>query len=299
MCYNKNMENEKVKKGKLIYVNDVPNEFEHLKKYIRGSIKDCFGNFDFDCNIRIKFIESYCINKFEVSDCFLQSKSIDYHTISITNNCLKTIKFDGGDFFVTAIFHEMLHIYDYIKMIKTGLFDFNLSLVAHSSFENEYIATGFNFWTEIYAYMMTIKFTQENNIFYEAITFGNLVNKYKIVRKTNKQIENKTDLTYEQAKFYIDCVKSFVYLCSKFMASFYAGHSKLPRKKIDNNKDYEKVYLILKKLEPKVEKLINNAYSKKADVYLFNLGKCIWTQINWKIFHIGLTEKNGKICPFY
>ena len=83
------------------------------------------------------------------------------------------------------------------------------------------------------------------------------------------------------------------------MASLYAGHSRVPYARIDKNKYYKKVYLILHGLEPKVIKLINNMYGSKSYNNLFMLEKYICEKLRWKIFKVGLVKKSGKVLFFY
>lgn len=288
-------------KRKLIFVNDVPSKFAKHCDYIRETIKDFFDALDCDCKLKVKFIEHANINEYEVTDCMLRSISTKKHELIITNSAMDAISFDGGGWFCLAIYHEMEHIRDYVKMMGTKLFKFNLSEVYQKNIEHTYVVTGYLFWTEIYAYYKTIKYAKYNDIKYERIPFGNLVKKYIKLVETNKNIYLKQDLGYDEAYKYIKMVYSFVYLCSKYMASSYADHSRLPYGKIfgGEDKQYKKVYSILCDLDPKVRGLFNNMYGPKSYVNLFKLGKYICEKLRWKNFKVGLIKRNGKICPFY
>lgn len=284
---------------KLIFVNDIPNKFKKHQKYINDMIDEFFVAFDFNCKLKIKFVDNICENVYEYTDCALKNSSIKKHELLISNFVLNSINFDGGSYFCSAICHEFEHIRDYNNMMQTKLFKFNLCLAEQKNFEKTYVSAGFFFWTEIYAYYKTLKFTKRNNLKYEAITFGNLVNNYIKTININKKIYYKKDLSYIEAMKYIDSVNSFIYLCAKFMASAYADHSRIPRAKIDNKKEYKKVYSILCALEPKIKKLFNNMYGAKSYDNLLGLGKYICENIKWKIFKVGLTKKRRRIVTFY
>ena len=98
---------------------------------------------------------------------------------------------------------------------------------------------------------------------------------------------------------YINYVDSFIYLCAKYMASAYVSHSRVPYARIDKNKDYKKVYQILCGIEPKVRRLMNNAYSSQSYDNLFRLGEYICENIRWKNFKVGLIKKGRRILSFY
>lgn len=284
---------------KLIYLNDVLDKYARHQDYIKKTIENLFNLFNLDCVLNIKFIDFAKTNEYEETDCMLKSKSIHRHELFITEYVLKTIDYDGGRYFAVAIFHEFEHINDYIKIIKTNHFKFNICLTHQKSFENKYVSIGFLFWTEIDAYYKTIAFAYDNDFVYEKINFGALVRNYKKTIFYNKQFYNKKDLTVEEATKYIKSVDSFIYLCSKFMASVYVGHSKVPYAKIDKDKEYKKVYKILCGLEPKIKRLFNNSYNSKSYINLFRLGMYICKDIRWKIFKVGLTKKDGFIATFY
>lgn len=286
-------------KKKLIFANDVPKQFIEHQDYIKKVLNDFFTALDFDCEVKIKFIDKADINKYESTDCFLKSISTKKHELTITNSVLNSINYDGGEFFCIAVYHEFEHIRDFNYMMKTKLFKFNLCLVKHKNFENQYVSAGFDFWTEIYAYYHTMQFSKRNNFSFEKITFGNLVKNYIKTVAHNKRIYCKKDLKYDEAIEYINAVDSFIYLCAKFMASVYSEHSRMPYARIDKNEDYKKVYSILCKLQPKVIRLMNNAYSPKSYDNLYKLGKYICENVRWKIFKVGLIYKNRKVHSFY
>lgn len=284
---------------KLIFVNDVPNQFIEHQEYIQETIYGFFNALNLDCELKIKFIDFASVNEYEYTDCMVKNISTKKHELLITNSTLKTINFDGGEFFYLAIYHEFEHIKDHINMMQTKLFRFNLCLANQKNFEKTYISTGFLFWTEIYAYYKTFKFAKQNNLNFEKITFGSLVINYIKTATHNKSLYHNKNLSYSQAIKYINSVDSFIYLCAKYMASMYVGHSRVPYKKINKNKYYTKVYSILCGLEPKVRRLINNAYGLKSYDNLFKLGKHICNNLRWKIFKVGLLKKDGKVFSFY
>lgn len=284
---------------KLEFINEVPKQFIRHQKYIKEIINDYFDALDCDCELKIKFIDSADKNKYEVTDCMLKNISIGKHELLITNSALNAINFDGGEFFCLSIYHELEHIRDYNRMMQTKLFKFNLCLSHQKNFEEEYVSTGFFFWTEIYAYYTTLKFSKLNELYFEKIPFGNLVHNYTKTVTLNKKLYNKKDLSYDEAENYMNCVDSFIYLCAKYMASYYIKHSRIKYAIINKNKDYKKVYSILCGLEPKVKRLMNNAYGPKSYDNLFMLGKYICENIRWNVFKVGLTKKSGKILSFY
>ncbi|MGN1200795.1 MAG: hypothetical protein ACI4R8_00825 [Candidatus Caccovivens sp.] len=130
------------------------------------------------------------------------------------------------------------------------------------------------------------------------LSFALSINFNKIVFLLQSCLPVK-DLSCDEAMKYINSVDSFIYLCAKYMASFYVSHSRVPYAKIDKNKDYKKVYSILCGLEPKVKRFTNNPYSLKSYDNLLRLGKYICENIRWKIFKVGLTKKRRKILSFY
>lgn len=286
-------------KKKLIFINDVPKQFIEHQEYVKEIIDDYFNALDFDCELKIKFIDSASLNEYEVTDCMLKNISVKEHELLITNSVLNSINRDGGEFFCLSIYHEFEHIRDYCNMIQTKLFKFNLCLAHQKGFERQYVSIGFTFWTEIYAYYKTLAFSKQNKLYFEKITFGNLVNNYVKTVAHNKNLYYKKDLSYDEAGKYIKTVDSFIYLCAKYMASAYVNHSRVPYDRIDKNKNYKKVYSIFCGLEPKVKRLMKNAYGPKSYDNLFRLGKYICENVRWKIFKVGLTEKRRKILSFY
>ncbi len=286
-------------KNKLIFTNEIPKKFIEHQEYIKEIIKSYFNAFDLDCELKIKFVDSVSTNEYEVTDCVMKNKSINKHELTITNSALNSINYDGGKFFCLSIYHEFEHIRDYNNMMKTNLFNFNLCLMNQKNYENTYISKGFLFWTEIYAYYQTLDIAKKYKFDFEKITFGNLVEKYIKTITQNAKLYYKPDISYDDAVKYIDHVDSFVYLCSKYMAAVFAKHSRVPHSKINKNKNYKKVYTILCGLEPKINRLINNPYCSKSYDNLLRLGKYLCENIRWKIFKVGLTEKNRKIASFY
>lgn len=286
-------------KKKLVFVNDIPKQYLEHKEYVKKTICYFFNAFDLVCELKIKFIDSVSANEYEETDCIIKNKSIRKHELLITNSALYTIKHDGGAYFYLSIYHEFEHIRDYNSMMQTKLFNFNLCLACLNNFENAYISAGFLFWTEIYAYYKTFEFAKQNELKFEKITFSNLVNNYIKTVTYNKNLYYKKDLSYDEAMKYINCVNSFVYLCAKFMASVYMNHSRVPYARIEKNKDYKKVYSILCKLAPKVERLMKNQYNQKSYDNLLRLGKYICENIKWKIFKVGLTKKKRTVLSFY
>ena len=286
-------------KKKLIFINDIPKQFIEHQEYIREILNDYFNDLDFDCELKIKFIDCASVNEYEVTDCVVINKSMKNYELLITNSVLDTINLDGGRFFCLSIYHEFEHIRDYSQMMKTGLFKFNLCLARQNNFERAYISTGFLFWTEIYAYYRTLQVAKQKELYFEKITFGSLVKNYVKTVAQNKSLYYKKDLNYDEAIKYINTVDSFIYLCAKYMASAYISHSRVPYARIDKNKDYKKVYSILCGLEPKLKRLTRNTYGPKSHINLFKLGKHICKNIRWKIFKVGLIKKNRKIVSFY
>lgn len=291
--------------NRLIYINKVPDQFHNDENYIKNMIDYFCNKMKIKSQICIKFIDNADLdkytdkNEYEETDCLLKSYSVEKHELIITNSVLNSISFDGGDHFCLSIYHELKHIEDFINMMNTKLFDFNFCKVRQKNFEQQYISTGYLFWTEIYAYYETIYVANINKIKYEKITFSRLVKNYRKTIDLDKQFYYKQDLTYDEAVKYINSVKSFIYLCAKFMASFYVKHSKVPISKIEKDKDYKRVYSILCGLEPKVKRLLNNSYSKKSYDNLFKLGKQICENIQWKIFNVGLVKSKGSVTTFY
>lgn len=269
------------------------------KDFIKETIEDCYKSLNLNCKLQVKFVDFFKAHEFECTQCMVRHFSAKTHELTLTNRLLKTIAYDGGDYFALAIYHEMVHILDYIKVIHTNLFNFNLCLKTYKKFEQKYVSVGFHFWTEYFAYVYTFRFAKLNDIEKEKITFSRLVDNYLKVINLNKETYNKKNLTYNEGKKYIAYVDSFIYLCSKYMASCCAGNSRVPRSKINKNKDYKKVYSILSKLEPKVNCLVENLYSRKTYICFFMLGKCICENIRWKEFKVGLIRQNGKIHSFY
>ena len=217
----------------------------------------------------------------------------------ITNSVLNSINLDGGEFFCLSIYHEFEHVRDYNNMMQTKLFKINLCLAHQKDFEKQYVSAGFLFWTEIFAYYRTLEFSKQNKLNFEKITFGSLVTNYTKTVAHNDMLYFKKDLSYDEACKYIKTVDSFIYLCAKYMASAYISHSRVSYSRIEKNKDYKKVYSILCGLEPKVKRLAKSPYSPKSYDNLFRLGKYICENVRWKIFKVGLTDKNRKILSFY
>lgn len=286
-------------KKKLIFVNDVPNQFIEHQEYIKEAIDDYFNAFDLDCELKIRFIDFANENEYECTDCMVKNISVKKYELLITNDLLNSINFDGGECFCLSIYHELEHIRDFIHMMQTKLFKFNLCLAHHKNFERQYISTGVLFWTEVYAYYKTLIYAKENNLNFEKITFCNLVKNYLKTIAHNKSLYYRKDLSYDEAEKYTKTVDSFIYLCAKYMASAYAYHSRVPYKRIEKNKYYKKVYSILCKLEPKVKSLMNNKYSPKSYDNLFRLGKYICENLRWKKFKVGLIKEGIKIFSFY
>lgn len=83
-------------KKKLIFVNDVPNQFVEQQEYVKKIINNYFCTFDLDCELKIKFIDFACVNEYEYTNYMLKNKSIKKHELFITNLVLKTINNDGG-----------------------------------------------------------------------------------------------------------------------------------------------------------------------------------------------------------
>lgn len=274
-------------------------QFDNISEYVKGQLEYFYNELSLDCRIVVRFIETARINTFEVTDCMVRNFSEKKHELVITNGLLKTIYGDGGEFFCNAIYHEFEHINDYVNLTKTTQFNFNVSLVHQKNFERQYISCGYTFWTEVYAYCKTLEFAKDNDIKYEKITFGSLVSSYKKTIELHKKYYYKKDLSLEEANEYVEMVNSFIYLCSKYMASTYVSHSRIPRAKIENNAEYKKVYSILAGLHPKIIKFAKCNYGVKSEEHLFKLGKFICENIKWKIFNVGLTKKNGKIYSFY
>lgn len=283
----------------LVFINDVPKKFKKDEEYIKERIETIFNLFEFDCRIKLNFVDSIDVNEYEQTDCALINKSVKRHELLITNSVLNSINFDGGRAFCLAIYHEFEHIKDFNNVMKTNLFDFKLCLTHQKNFKNQYISVGYFFWTEIYAYYKTIKFAEYNNLKFEKITFGRLVKNYIKTIECNKNFYYKQDLCYEEAEKYIKMVDSFVYLCAKYMSSAYASHSRVPYSRIEKNKQYKKVFLLLKKIEPKVSTLSKNIYGAKSYEKLFKLGKMICEDIRWKVFKVGLVKKSGRTYSFY
>lgn len=283
----------------LIFTNDIPSQFARHQEYVKEMIEFFYKNLKLNCEIKIKFVENFKTNEFEVTDCVIINASVKKHELLITNRVLNTINFDGGDFFCSAIFHEFEHIKDYINMMETKLFKFNFCSAKQTNFERQYVSTGFLFWTEIHAYFKTIKFSKENEIKVEKITFGNLVKNYIKTIELNKKYYYKQDLTQDEATKYVNCVNSFVYLCAKFMASLYANNSRIQYAKTKEDKNYKKVFSILSKLEPKILRIMKNPYCSKSYDNLFSLGKYICEDLCWKKFKIGLSKLNSQIHQFY
>lgn len=292
----KNMEH---KMKNLIYINEIPKQFKDCSEYIKERIEYFYNYFDFNCKIKIKFVEFAKINVFEITDCMLENLSTKEHELIFTNQVLETINHDGGKYFSITIYHEFEHINDYIKMMQTNHFNFNLCLKHQKNFERQYISVGYAFWTEVNSYFKTLEFAKDNEIEYEKITFGSLVSNYKKTIESNKEYYCKKDLTKKEVEKYEKMVDSFVYLCSKYLASSYASHSRIPHARIERNKDYERVYLILAELHQKIMKQIDCDYGFNSNKNLFEIGKFICEKIRWKIFKLGLVIEKKKVCSFY
>lgn len=282
-------------KKRVIFVDDVPNQYSKCKEYIKEIVEGFFDDLGLECELKVKFIAVANNNEFEKTDCMIRNISMAKRELVMTDVLLDTIRRDGGRFFSMAIYHEMEHLRDYSNMIKTNLFKFSLSLRHQKNFERSYVSVGFHFWTEFYAYYQAMQFAKENEIKIEAIPFGQLLENYLKTVKRSKELYNKKDLSSEEGDQYIDMVCSFVYLCAKYMASVYARHSRVPHAKIVKNKDYQKVYAILCGFEPKVRRLFMNPYSPKSYDNLFKLGKYICENVRWKIFKVGLIKHHGKV----
>ena len=54
-------------KKKLIFINDVPKQFEEHQEYIKEVLDDYFNALDFDCELKIKFIDSASLNATKAS----------------------------------------------------------------------------------------------------------------------------------------------------------------------------------------------------------------------------------------
>ena len=287
-----------MKKG-LIFLNEVPDKSVKTQDYVKETITDFFNSLKLDISLKVKFVKIDKQNEFEITDCYVKNISEKKYELLIDNSVVKTIHADGGVNFVLSVYHEFEHIRDYANMMKTRLFNFNLCLAHQKDYEKEYVSTGFLFWTEVCAYSQTIEFAKDENLHYEKITFGNLVKCYLKTVNFDKKIYYNKNLTYDEADKYIKSVDSFIYLCAKYMASVYVGHSKVPYFKIDKDKNYKKVYSILRGFEPKVMRLGRNPYSPKSYDNLFKLGKYICENVRWKIFKVGLTKLHRKIFSFY
>ncbi len=286
-------------KKKIVYINDVPKQFSAHQDFIKERINYLFDLLELDCKLRIKFIESASENDYEYTDCAVRHISVSKHELLITNFVLNSINCDGGDYFCISIYHELEHIVDHINMVQTKLFRFNLSIAHQKTLEKQYVSVGYHFWTEIYAYYQTIEFAKFNTLYFEKIPFGRLVTNYIKTINLNDRLYYKKDLSYDEVGKYIDTVDSYIYLMAKYLASAFVGHSRMPRAKIDKNKNYKKVYSMLSSIEPKVIRLLKNPYSAKSYDNLFRLGKYICENVRWKIFNVGLKKKGGKIYSFY
>lgn len=284
---------------KIIYVCEIPKQFENCFDFVKDRLNWFYREFCFTCQIEVKFKESTKINVFELADSMVRHLSTKRHELIITHELLKTIYFDGGRNFCVTINHEFEHIKDYIKMMQTNLFKFNLGLIHYKNFERYYISVGYNFWTEVNSYCESLFFAKDNNIKYEKITFGTLVKYYTTTSDLNKKYFNKKDLTMKEAKGYVDFVDSFVYACAKYMASTYAGHSRIPHERIRGNKDYNKVYAILTKIHPILVKQFKCNYGYKSYENLWMLGKIICEKVRWKIFNVGLIIKSNIVRSLY
>lgn len=286
-------------KKSLIFLNRVPEKYANHESYVKEIITDFFDSLNFDIKLTVKFVDLACYNEYEIADCLIVSKSAKKHELQIDNSLVNTINFDRGANFIVSIYHEFEHLRDHVNMMQTKLFNFNLCLAHQKNLERTYVSVGFTFWTEVYAYYNAIDFANENNFYFEKITFGNLVKYYKKTVDFDKKIYYKRDLTPDEAYKYIKSVDSFIYLCSKFIASAHVRHSKVPYKKIDNDKDYRKVYSILCGIEPKVNRIEREPYGPKAYENLYKLGAYICYNVKWKIFKVGLTKSHNKITTFY
>lgn len=286
-------------KNKLIFVNDVPKQFENDKDYILETIEKYFKSLKFDYCLKVKFEKSIEENSYEITDCFVKNKSITDYELIISYSLLSSISGDGGRQFYLALRHEFDHIIDFAHMMQTGLFKHNICLKYHKTIEETYITTGFGFWTEIYAYRNTYKCAKQNGFGCDKITFGRLVKDYVKTIELNKKLYYKQDLSYEEARGYMKAVDSFVYLCAKFMTAVYSGNARVLYAKAEKDKNYKKVLSILCDLEISVAKLLNNPYCSKSYDYLLRLGKKIWQNVKWKVFKVGLTKSKGKFVPFY
>ena len=178
----------------LIFVNDVPNQFLRHKKYVNEIINDYFDSLDVDCELKIKFVDFVDVNEYEYTDCIVKHISARKHELIITNSPLNSIDRDEGEFFCLSIYHEFEHIRDFIHMMQTKLFKFNLCLAHQKNFEQEYVSKGHLFWTEIYAYYKTMEYAKENNLSFEKITFGELVANYLKTIAHNEKLYYKKDL---------------------------------------------------------------------------------------------------------
>lgn len=286
-------------KKRLIFANDVPKQFDRHKEYIKETLTDLFNHLDFDCKLKIEFVEQLKENQYEYTDCLVKNYSEKKFELLISHFLLNTINFDRGEFFLTALYHEFEHIRDYNKTIRTKLFNFTLSLRHQKNFERQYVSAGYFFWTEVYAYYETLVFAKENKFNYEKITFASLVQNYVKTIDENKKLYYKKDLSYEEGEEYINKVNSFIYLCAKYMGAIYASHSRIPYTRIEQKENYKKVFVILCELEPKIKRLKNNAYGTKFYDNLFRLGKYLCENLKWKKFKVGLIRKHGRVCEFY
>lgn len=284
---------------KIIYVSEIPKQFENYFEFVKDKLNWFYNEYCFTCQIEVKFLKSNKINVFEIADSMVKHLSTKKHELIITNELLKTIHFDGGRYFCVTIYHEFEHINDYIKMMQTNRFKFNLGLRNLKNYKEKYISIGYDFWTEVNSYYQSLEFAKENNIKCEKITFGTLVKYYAKTVELGKKYCDKKDLTMKEAKRYVNFVDSFIYLCAKYMASLYASHSRLPRERIEKNKDYKKVYLILAKIHFVLARQLKCNYGYKSYENLLMLGKCICEKIRWKIFNVGLTIENGIVRSIY
>ncbi len=286
-------------KGKLVFINNIPKEFIEHEKYIHEEIENLFDSFDLNCEVKIEFVDSMSINEFEISDCAVMLKSVRHQKLRITNSALNSINHDGGRFFHLSIIHEFEHIQDYLSFMNTKLFKPNFAVKKCKDFESKYVRVGFDFWTEVNSYYKTIECAKELDLSYEKIPFGHLVKTYKTTDNLNKKLFYNQNLTLREASKYVDCVDSCVYLCAKFIGSFYAGHSRFPYAKIERDKNYKKVFQILCGFEPKIRRLLKNPYNEKSYDNLFKLGKYICEDVRWKVFKVGLVKYHGRIDSIY